>query len=94
MKFTIYTGKSRPAVAVGTNQCRLLGFAERFRGRHSYRTDRAMKRTRYTFHYLTRSGEARTVTVICTSESMAREAAVILRDLKPGQIQTVTESEP
>lgn len=52
-----------------------------------------MKRTRYTFHYHARSGEARTVTVICTTESMARQAAVILRDLKPGQIQTVAESD-
>lgn len=44
MKFSIYYGKARPIVAVGRHQCRLLQFAERFPGWHSYASDRATMR--------------------------------------------------
>jgi hypothetical protein len=53
-----------------------------------------MKRTRYTLTYRTRSGLVQSISIVCLSEEVAREAATILRDLQPGQIQTVTKSEP
>lgn len=44
---TIYYGKAVPMKAVGTRQCRLLGFAEKFPGWHTIGKDpsdvRAMK---------------------------------------------------
>jgi hypothetical protein len=45
MKFSVYTGRpSGPFVAIGKNQCRLLGFAEKYRGWHTYAKDRATLR--------------------------------------------------
>ena len=45
MKLTVYLGRKKPLVAVGKNQCRLLAFAEKHRGWHSFnqkcRTTRA-----------------------------------------------------
>lgn len=38
---TIYAGQSRPLKARGKNQCRLLDFAFRFPGWHSYKPDRS-----------------------------------------------------
>ncbi len=39
--FTIFYGSSTPMKAVGKNQVRLLQFAEKYRGWHSYKEDRA-----------------------------------------------------
>lgn len=44
MKLAIYVGKDKPLVAVGVNQCNLLGFAEKYRGWHSFKNDRPTKR--------------------------------------------------
>lgn len=44
MKLTIYYGASKPAVAVGVNQCHALEFCQRYAGWHSYKTDRATLR--------------------------------------------------
>lgn len=41
MKLEIYCGYKEPRIAVGANQCSLLEFAERYRGWHSYKHDRA-----------------------------------------------------
>ena len=41
---TIWTGRPQPVHAVGKHQCRLLDFAERFRGWHSYADDRTTRR--------------------------------------------------
>lgn len=41
---TIYHGASKPIKAVGVNQCRLLAFAEKYKGWHSFAQDRATKR--------------------------------------------------
>ena len=38
--FTIFYGAEKPIKAVGKNQCRILDFAERFRGWHYMRDDR------------------------------------------------------
>ena len=42
--FTIFYGKAQPIKAVGRHQCRLLAFAEKYRGWHSYASDRDTKR--------------------------------------------------
>lgn len=41
MKLTLHLGREKPLVAVGSNQCHLLEFAEKYRGWHSFKTDRA-----------------------------------------------------
>lgn len=38
---TIYHGATKPIKAIGHNQCHLLAFAEKYRGWHSFATDRA-----------------------------------------------------
>lgn len=43
MKLTIWHGKETPMVAIGANQCRLLGFAEKYRGWHTFKQDRPTK---------------------------------------------------
>lgn len=43
-KFTIYYGSAIPMKAVGKHQCRLLEFAEKYRGWHTYAQDRTTKR--------------------------------------------------
>lgn len=40
----IYCGYAVPYTAVGEHQCRLLGFAERYRGWHSFKNDRTTRR--------------------------------------------------
>jgi hypothetical protein len=42
--FTIFYGSEKPIKAVGKNQCRLPEFAEKHKGWHSYRKDRATLR--------------------------------------------------
>lgn len=42
--FTIYYGADKPLTAVGENQTRLLRFAERYPGWHSFSKDRATVR--------------------------------------------------
>lgn len=42
--FTISCGAEKPIKAVGKNQCSLLAFAEKYRGWHSYKKDRATTR--------------------------------------------------
>lgn len=42
-KLTIFVGKEKPLTARGENQVRLLGFAERYRGIHSFATDRVTR---------------------------------------------------
>lgn len=44
MKLTIYHGHATPLVAVGANQCRLLDFAFKYPGWHSFKRDRATLR--------------------------------------------------
>lgn len=44
MKFSIWYGAPSPIVAVGKHQCRLLQFAERFRGWHTFSGDRTTVR--------------------------------------------------
>ena len=44
MKFTYYYGAEKPIVAIGKNQCRLLSFAEKYRGWHTFKQDRATVR--------------------------------------------------
>ena len=41
MKYTIWHGKAKPIVAIGVNQVKLLRFAEKFQGWHSFKNDRA-----------------------------------------------------
>jgi len=41
MKLTLHLGSDKPLVAFGSNQCYLLEFAERNRGWHSFKTNRA-----------------------------------------------------
>ena len=58
--FTIYYGAAKPMVARGVNQCRLLQFAEKFRGWHTFRNDVATKRAVMALHakgYLQVSGD-------------------------------------
>jgi hypothetical protein len=43
-KITIYYGTVKPIVAHGVNQCRLLSFAEKYRGWHFLGKDKATKR--------------------------------------------------
>lgn len=42
--FTIFYGAAKPIRAVGVNQCRLLGFAEKYKGWHTMASDRATRR--------------------------------------------------
>jgi len=44
MKLIIFYGKPAPIRAVGVNQCRLLAFAEKYRGWHTLGNDKAAKR--------------------------------------------------
>lgn len=37
---TIWHGAEKPIVARGVNQCRVLGFAEKFRGWHYFASDK------------------------------------------------------
>ena len=46
-KLTIYHGKSKPMVAIGVNQCRMLGFFEKYPVWHSIANDRATKRAAF-----------------------------------------------
>lgn len=39
--FTIYHGDNKPIKAAGKNQCHMLEFAEKYRGWHTYKKDRA-----------------------------------------------------
>lgn len=41
MKLKIYIGLQKPLVAVGKNQCHALAFAEKYRGWHTMKQDRA-----------------------------------------------------
>jgi hypothetical protein len=41
MKLIIYHGKTTPIKAVGVNQCRLLAFAYKYPGWHTFKNDRA-----------------------------------------------------
>ena len=41
---TIYHGKLQPMRVTGKNQCRMLAFAEQYRGWHTYATDKPTKR--------------------------------------------------
>lgn len=50
---TIYYGRATPIRAVGRHQCRLLGFAEKYRGWHSFAQD---KPTIKAVHALQRKG--------------------------------------
>lgn len=40
----IYYGASKPRRAVGAHQCRLLAFAEKYRGWHTHAADRTTAR--------------------------------------------------
>ena len=42
-KLTIWHGKSKPMLAVGVNQCRMLGFFNKYPGWHYIGKDRATK---------------------------------------------------
>ena len=54
MKLTIYHGAKTPMKATGKHQCRLLEFAERFHGWHSYKT--TCRATRRAIEALQRKG--------------------------------------
>lgn len=40
MKFNIFHGSSKPLTAVGKHQVNMLQFAEKYRGWHSYASDK------------------------------------------------------
>lgn len=42
--FTIFYGAAKPIKAVGVNQCRVLEFAEKYKGWHTFKQDRATVR--------------------------------------------------
>ena len=42
--YTIHHGTAKPMRAIGANQCRLLQFAEKFPGWHTFKQDRATVR--------------------------------------------------
>ncbi len=52
MKLVIHHGRATPMVAIGANQCKLLDFAFRYPGWHSY-----MRRDRATLRALSRLEE-------------------------------------
>lgn len=47
---TIFYGKTTPIRAVGKNQCALLAFAERHKGWHTAKNDRATHRAIVALH--------------------------------------------
>jgi hypothetical protein len=43
MKLTIWYGSQTPMVAIGKNQVQLLGFAEKYKGWHTFKQDKATR---------------------------------------------------
>lgn len=41
--FEIHHGAAKPMKAIGVNQCKVLLFAEKYKGWHSFRNDRATR---------------------------------------------------